>query len=115
MHVDAPVLPGPGAARQLALIDQAGDEIDGAVFADERGVEGDFVDAVHDLARRRRRRLPHQRIDLHHQHVLGGGGAEKWKDDRIAQIAAVPIGHAVDLDGAENESADKRTPSPLRP
>jgi hypothetical protein len=31
MHIDAPVLPGPGAARQAALIDQAGDEVDGAV------------------------------------------------------------------------------------
>ena len=33
VHVDAAILPGPGAARQLALVDQAGDEIDGAVFA----------------------------------------------------------------------------------
>src|SRR5436190_1411594 len=49
MHIDAPVFPGPGAARQAALIDQAGDEVDGAVFADQRGVEGDLVDAVHDL------------------------------------------------------------------
>ena len=30
VHVDAPVLSGPGAARQPALIDQPRDEIDGA-------------------------------------------------------------------------------------
>src|SRR3984957_4092027 len=99
MDIDASVLPGSGAARQLSLVDQAGHKVDGAVFADERGIERDLVDAIHDLARRRRCRLPHQRIDLHHQHVLGRGGAEKRKDDRVAEIAAVPIGHAVDLDG----------------
>ena len=101
MNVDAAILPRPGAARQHALIDQPGDEFDGAKFADQRGIEGDFVDAVHDLARRRRRRLPHQRIDLHHEHILGRRGAEKRKDHRIAEIAAVPIRHAVDLDRAK--------------
>src|SRR5580692_5647549 len=108
MHIDAAILPGPRAARQLALVDQAGDEIDGAVFADQRGIERDFVDAIHDLARRCRRLLPHQRIDLYHHHVLGRGGAEKREDDRIAEIAAVPIGHAVDLDGAEQERQASR-------
>src|SRR5580700_1801652 len=103
MHVDAAILPGPNAARQLALVDQTGDEIDGAVLTDERGIERDFVDAIHDLARRRRRLLPHQRVDLDHQHVLGGCGAEKRKDDRVAEIAAVPIGHAVDLDGTKQQ------------
>src|SRR3984893_15601016 len=49
MDVNAAVLPGPGAARQLALVDQAGDEVDGAVFADQRGIERDLVDAIHDL------------------------------------------------------------------
>src|SRR5579862_2450615 len=102
MHVDTPVLSGAGAARQLALIDQTGDEIDGAIFTEERGVERDLVDAIHDLARRCRRCLPHQRIDLHHQHILGGRGPKKWKDDRIAQITAIPIGHAVDIDGTED-------------
>src|SRR5579864_211141 len=51
VNVDAAILPDPGAARQLALVDQAGDEVDGAVFADQRGVERDLVDAIHDLAR----------------------------------------------------------------
>src|SRR5580700_5238249 len=103
MDIDAAILPGPGAARQLALVDQASDEIDGAVFADQRGIERDLVDAIHDLTGRRRRRLPHQRIDLDHQHVLGRGGAEKRKDDRVAEVTSVPIGHAVDFDGAEQQ------------
>ena len=34
VNIDAAILAGPGAARQPALIDQAGDEIDGAVFGD---------------------------------------------------------------------------------
>ena len=41
--------PSAGAVRQAALVDQAGDEIDRAEFGEQRGVEGDFVDAVHDL------------------------------------------------------------------
>src|SRR5690242_2101092 len=90
MHVDAAILAQADAARQLALIDQASDKVDGAVFADQRRVERDLVDAIHDLARRHRRRLPHQRIDLHHEHVLGCGRAEERKDHRIAKIAAIP-------------------------
>src|SRR5208282_1732359 len=74
VNVDASVLTGLGAVRQAALIDQPGDEIDGTVFRDQRGIERDLVDAVHDLAGRSRRRLPHQRIDLDHEHILGRGG-----------------------------------------
>ena len=106
--------PRPDAARQPALIDQARDEFDGAIFGEQRRVEGDFVDAVHDLAGRRRRRLPHQRIDLHDQHVLGLGGAEERKDHRVAEIAAVPVGHAVDLDRTKQAPAGRPTPSPHR-
>src|SRR6516164_493186 len=94
MHVDAPVLAGPNAARQTALIDQARDEFDGAVFRDQRRIEGDFIEAVHDLAGGGWRLLPHQRIDLHDHHVFGLGGAKERKDHRVAQVAAVPIGHA---------------------
>ncbi len=43
------------------------------------------------------------RIDLHHQHVLGRGRAQERTDRRIAAVAAVPIGHAVDLDRAEQQ------------
>src|ERR1700722_802799 len=59
MDVDTPVFARSGATRQPALIDQAGDKIDGAIFIDERGVERDLVDAIHDLARGGRRFVPH--------------------------------------------------------
>src|SRR5579863_8905629 len=55
MNIDAAILAGADTARQPALIDQAGDEFDGAVLGDERGVESDLVDAVHDLTGRGRR------------------------------------------------------------
>ena len=109
MHVDAAVLAGPDAARQATLIDQARDKLHGTVFRDQRRVEGDFIEAVHDLAGRRRRLLPHQRIDLHDQHIFALGGAEERKDHRVAEVAAVPIGHAVDLDGTK-APAGRRTP-----
>ena len=54
MGVDAAVLAEPDAARQPALVDQSGDELDGAVFGEQRGVEGDLVDAIQDVARRGR-------------------------------------------------------------
>src|SRR5215467_2214055 len=69
VHVDTTVLAGTGAARQTALIDQARDEFHGAIFGDQRRVEGDFVQPVHDLASGGRCLLPHQRIDLHDQHI----------------------------------------------
>ena len=74
--------PGPVPRLQRALVDQPAHELDGAVFGDQRGVEGDLVDAVDDLLRRLRRRRPQHRIDLHHQHVLG----RRWcgRTDRSA-------------------------------
>ena len=51
---------------------------------------------------------PQHRIDLHHQHVLGVGGAEERIDRRIGGVAAVPVGHAVDLDRAEHVRQRRR-------
>src|SRR5215471_5932657 len=103
MHVDAAIFSRPYAARQPALVDQPRDEVDGAIFAKQRGVERNLVDSIHDLARRHRGRLPHQWIYLHHEDVLGCGRAKERKDHRIAEIAAVPVGHAIDFDSAEQQ------------
>src|SRR6266566_7521540 len=103
VNVDAAILSRPDAARQLALIDQARHEVDGAIFADQRRVECDFVNTVHDLARRHRRRLSNQRIDLNHKHVFRCCRAEERKDNRIAEITAVPIGYAIDFDSAKQQ------------
>ncbi len=45
--------------------------------------------------------LADQRVDLNDQHVLGIGRAEEWVQHRIAEIATVPIRHAVNFDRAE--------------
>ncbi len=39
-----------------------------------------------------------QRIDLNEQHVLGLGRVEQREDRWIAEVAAIPVRHAVDLD-----------------
>ncbi len=43
------------------------------------------------------------RIDLHDQHVVGRVRLQERQQRGIAAVAAVPIGHAVDLDRAEQE------------
>ena len=40
---------------------------------------------------------------MHHQHILGCGRAKERKNNRIAEIAAVPVRHAVDFDGAKQQ------------
>ena len=85
-------------------IDQLGDEGDRPHLAHQRGVEADLVDAVEDL------RSPCcgssgalDRIDVDDQHVRRVAAIDQREDRRIAHVAAVPIGLAVDLDGLEQE------------
>src|SRR5579871_586156 len=61
------VLAGAEAVRQAAPVDLSRDERDGAVFGEQRGVEGDLVDAIHDVARRGGDFAAFDRIDLHDQ------------------------------------------------
>src|ERR1041385_4123377 len=65
VHVDAAVFVLSGAARDAAGVDLPVDEFDGAQLGHQRRIEGDLVDPRHDLARRGRQFLAHQRIDLH--------------------------------------------------
>src|SRR6516162_5577557 len=44
-----------------------------------------------------------RQLDLIDQDVFGGCGAEKRKDHRVAQVTAVPIGHAIDFDSAKQQ------------
>ncbi len=103
MEAQPAKLARPRAARQAALVDEAVDECDPAQFRQQRGVEADLVHAAHDLAAARRHLAALARIDLHDQHVLGRGRAQKRDHCRIAAVAAVPVRHAVDLDGAEQQ------------
>ena len=107
--------PGAGAARQRALVDQPADELDGAEFGHQRGVERDLVDAVHDLVATSAASLPRSSGLICTTSTSSVcGGAEERKDRRIADVAAVPIGHAVDLDRAEHRAAGRPRPSPRR-
>ena len=58
---------------------------------------------VHDIARAGRRAAALERIDLHDQHVLGRRRAQERQHRRVAAVAAVPIGHAVDLHRLEQQ------------
>ena len=70
-------------------------------FLQERGIEGDLVEAVHDLLGGARRARALDRIDRHDQRVLRGAFAHERRHGRVAGIAAIPIGLAVDLDRLE--------------
>src|SRR3546814_6948779 len=59
-----------GLAVELALVDQARDEVDGAELAQQAGVEGDLVHPIQDLTRRLRRAPAEDRIDLHDDDVV---------------------------------------------
>src|SRR5215469_5324949 len=79
-HVKEVVIVRKSAVRvemRAEAIEHDAMHIDGAIFGKQRGVEGDLVDPIHDLARRHRGRLPHQRIDLHHNHIFSRGRAEE--------------------------------------
>src|SRR6185503_17096932 len=101
MDVDPPVLPGTGAARQLALVDQLADERNTAQLRHQRRVERDLVDPRQDLVLRLRHLLALQWIDLNQQQVLCICCADQRVERWIADITAIPIRLTIDLDGAE--------------
>ena len=72
-----------------------------AQLREQRRVEVNLVHSAPDLTRAHRHLAPVERIDLDQQHILGGGCAQEWDQRRITAVAAVPIGHAIDLDCAE--------------
>ncbi len=81
----------------------APDEFERPQLRDQWRVEGDLVHAGHDLARGGRHLAALARIDLHDQDVGGCVRVQERQHHGIAAVAAVPIGHAVDLDRAEQE------------
>ena len=80
----------------LAVIDQLDDEGDRAHLTHQRGIEADLVDAVHDLARRRRQPRPLERIDMNDHGVAALATINQRKDRRIAHVAAIPVVLACD-------------------
>src|SRR5712672_554073 len=110
MQVDAAVFAGTLAARQYALIYQPDHKVDRTIFGQQRGVEGDFIDAIYDLNLRSRGCAPFDRIDLDQQHILGLSRAEERKDRRITYITAVPVGARRRFRPRGRTSADRRRP-----
>ena len=71
-------------------------------FLEQHRVERDLVETVEDVAGAARRAGPLDGIDGDEDGVLGIQLADERGDGRVAGIAAVPIGLAVDLDRLEH-------------
>src|SRR5262249_35735949 len=65
------------------------------------GVEGHFVQAAEDLARRPWRTGPFAGIDLHQDGIAGVALTNERGHGGIARVPAVPVGVTVDLDRLE--------------
>src|SRR5262249_12174717 len=83
------------------VVDQLGDERDGAHLTHQRTVEADFVHAIEDFRRRLGQLLALDRIDVDQDHVFGTAVVDQGKDGGIAHGPAVPIVLTIDLDGVE--------------
>ena len=93
---------GPARALPVSGIGDLPQQRDHAHFLHQRRIEGNLVEPVEDLARRAWRFQPFARIDLHQDGVVRVAFAHQRRKRRIAGIAAVPIGFAVDLDRLEH-------------
>src|SRR6185437_265743 len=101
MEIDPPVLARLCSARQFAFVDQLPDEGKPTQFRHQRRIERDLVDPRQNLRIGLRYFLALERINLHEQKALGRRGSDQGIKRWIADIAAVPIGHAVDFDRAK--------------
>ena len=68
-------------------------------FHQQRGIEGDLIEAAHDLLRGRRDGGALHRRDLHDQQLRGLARDGQLIERRIGGIAAVPIGFVLDRHG----------------
>ena len=97
------------ALAELAIVDQLRHECDGPHFSHQRGVEADFINAIHDFACRCRHFRPFHRIDVHDENIGRFAGINQREQRRISHVAAVPVMLAVDLDGLiEERQAGRR-------
>ncbi|MNE32284.1 hypothetical protein D3C80_1258890 [compost metagenome] len=84
-------------AAKLAVCDQVLNEGDGAQLGDQRGVEQDLVQPIHDLTRLTRGLVADEGVERQQQDIVRRVGVEQRPQRRIGQIAAVPIGLTLDL------------------
>ena len=86
---------------QHAVIDQVLNEGDGPQLTDQRRIETDLVDPLLYLGCPLGYARPGDRIQHHQQHIARRAGIDQREQAGVSQIAAVPIGAAIDLDRLE--------------
>ena len=99
---------GPEGALAVARIGDLAQQGDHTQFLEQRGVEGDLVLAVEDVAGRARDAGALDRIDLDQDGVVRTGFTHQRGNGGIAGEAAIPIGLTVDLDGLEHHGETGR-------
>ena len=77
-------------------------KVDRAHFAHQRGVEADLVQPVHDVRDGGGNLGPVERVELHQDDVGGRALMIERPEGWVAEIAAIPIGLAIDLDRLED-------------
>jgi hypothetical protein len=92
----------PEPALAVAGIGDLAQERHHPQLLQHHGVERDLVQAVQDVGRAARDARALDRVDRNENRVLRFALADEWGQRRIARIAAVPIGLAVDLDRLEH-------------
>ena len=93
---------GPEPALAIAGIGDLAQERHHPELLQDHGVERHFVQAVQDVGGAARDARPLDRVDGNENRVLRFALADERGQRRIAGIAAVPIGLAVDLDRLEH-------------
>ncbi len=75
----------------LSLADEALDEAYRPKLAQQRRVEPDLVDPVHDLLRRLGHGLPADWVDVHDDDVFRKLRLEQREERRVPRVAAIPV------------------------
>ena len=87
-----------GPPRRAALAQHLLQQRQRAKFLDQAAVERDLVQAVQDFGGAGRDDFATRRVDLHKQEVVCRAFGDERQQRRVAEVAAVPVGLAVDLD-----------------
>jgi hypothetical protein len=92
----------PTLAFPTARIGDLPQERDHPKLLHQWRVKGNLVEAVEDLGRRARRLATFAGVDLDQDHIRSLALAHERCDSRVSDVAAVPIGLAIDLDRLEH-------------
>src|SRR5215471_10644770 len=92
---------GPFATLGAPGVRDLPQQRDHAQLLEQRGVERDLVQPIEDLTRGARRPGSFDRVDGDEKRVVRVALAHERRDRRVAGVAAIPIGRAIDLDRTE--------------